>query len=108
MRVLVVWEPILPTDWGPPSGSTLARISDARVEQFWDPKHAVASALNGIAKQKPPQPEPTCCFDKGFYWDDLILYPPALHWQDPPVSSFWNGPVFRAIPDLEKSLDSQH
>lgn len=106
--MLVVWEPILPTDWGRPSGSALARISDGRVRQFWDPKHAVANALNEIAKRKPPQPDPTCCFDNGFYWDDAILYPLGVRWQDAPPSTFWNGPVFRAIPELEKSLNEHN
>jgi hypothetical protein len=34
VRVLVIWEPILTTDWKAPSRSTLARISDRRAKQF--------------------------------------------------------------------------
>lgn len=108
LRVLVVWEPMLPTDWRAPSGSTLSRFSDGRVRQFWDPHHLVASALNEIAKQKPPNPEPSCCFDKGFYWDGVILYPAGTRWQDPPTSVFWNGPIVHAIPNLETALATQH
>lgn len=100
--MLVVWEPILPTDWTRPSSSTMARIPDGRVRQFWDPNHRVAAALNEIAKEKPPHPDPDCCWQKGFYWDQVILYPPGARWKD--TSAFWNGPVFRAIPGLEKSL----
>ncbi|MGB9402071.1 MAG: hypothetical protein WCA98_00930 [Candidatus Acidiferrales bacterium] len=107
MRVLVVWEPILATDWWPPDGSTLARIPDLRVRQFWDPKHAVASALNEIAKQKPPQPEPDCCIAKRFYWDEAILYAPHARWRDEPISAFWNGPVVQIISELEKTLNDQ-
>lgn len=107
MRVLVVWEPILATDWRSPSPNTLGRIPDRRVRQFWDPKHVVASALNVIAKQKPSQPEPSCCVQKGFYWDDAILYARHAHWKDEPTSVFWNGPVARIIPGLEKALDDQ-
>lgn len=107
MRVLVVWEPILATDWGSPSGSALARISDQRVRQFWDPKHVVAGALNEFAKQKPLQPEPGCCIQKGFYWDEAILYAPHARWKDKPTSAYWNGPVARIIPGLEKSLNGQ-
>jgi hypothetical protein len=105
--VLVVWEPILATDWRPPRGSTLARIPDTRVRQLWDPKHLVARALNEIAKQKPPQPEPDCCIRKGFYWDEAILYAPHSRWKDAPASVFWNGPVTRIIPGLEKALNEQ-
>jgi hypothetical protein len=105
VRVLVVWEPILATDWTSPIGSTLARIRDHRVRQFWDEKHLVASALNEIVKQKPPQPEPGCCVQKGFYWDDAILYAPHERWKDEPTSVFWNGPVFRIAPALERALN---
>jgi hypothetical protein len=105
--VLVVWEPILATDWTSPSGNTLARIRDPRVRQFWDGKHLVASALNEIVKQKPPQPEPACCVQKGFYWDDAILYAPHERWKDEPTSVFWNGPVIRIVPALEKALNEQ-
>lgn len=102
--MLVVWEPILATDWSLPSGSTLARIPDRRVRQFWDPNHLVAGALNEIAKRKPPQPEPSCCIRKGFYWDEAILYPPHAHWNQEPAPAFWNGPVARIVSDLEKTL----
>ncbi len=105
--MLVVWEPILATDWKSPSGNTLARIPDRRVRQFWDAKHVVASALNEIVKQKPPQPELSCCVQNGFYWDDAILYAPHAHWKDEPTAVFWNGPVVRIIPGLEKALNDQ-
>jgi hypothetical protein len=108
VRVLVVWEAILATDWKSPSGNTLARIPDRRVHQFWDAKHVVASALNEIAKQKPLEPGPNCCVQKGFYWDDAILYAADTHWRDKPTSVFWNGPVMRVIPELEKALNEQH
>jgi hypothetical protein len=106
--VLVVWEPILATDWGGvPGGAALGRIPDRRVRQFWDPHHVVAGALNDIAKQSPPQAEPDCCFDKGFNWDEAILYPAGAHWKNSSPSVFWNGPVYRIIPALEKSLTGQ-
>ncbi len=96
------------TDWRSPSRSTLGRISDRRARQFWDPKHLVAQELSRWAKEKPGQPEPACCVDKGFFWDDAILYAPRAKWQDNPASVFWNGPVARVIPGLEKSLHDPH
>jgi hypothetical protein len=107
MRVLVVWEPILPTDWSSPSGSTLGRISDARVKQFYDPNHVVSGKLKDIAAKEPPQPEPNCCVRKGFYWDEAILYRPHTVWKDEPSSAFWDGPVVRIIPALERTI-AQH
>jgi hypothetical protein len=105
LRVLVVWEPILATDWRPPSGSTLARIADGRVRQFWDTKHVVSLALKNRTSRTPPQPKPDCCIQKGFYWDEAILYPAGAHWKDAPASAFWNGPVVRIVPSLENSLN---
>ena len=106
MRVLVVWEPILPSDWRPPSGSALGRIPDARARQFWDAKHLVASALQEIAKGK-SQSEPNCCVEKGFDWDEAIFYAPHTRWEDEPISTFWDGPVYRIISTLEKAFNEQ-
>ena len=105
--MLVVWEPILPTDWRPPSGSTLGRIADGRARQFWDPKHVVSSELKDRASRTPPQPKPDCCIQKGFHWDEAILYPAGAHWKEAP-SAFWNGPVVRVIPEVERSMNDLH
>jgi len=104
--VLVVWEPILPTDWSAPSGSTLGRIPDARVKQFYDPNHVVSGKLKEFAAKHTPQPEPLCCVRKGFYWDQAIVYARQVHWADAPASTFWDGPVVKIIPALEKTLNT--
>jgi hypothetical protein len=103
VRVLVVWEPMLATDWGTPSRSTLARISDRRARQFWDPKHLVSLQLSRFKMAKPGQQEPDCCQDGGVYWDEAILYAPHSQWKEMPVPVFWNGPVWRIIPGLESA-----
>jgi hypothetical protein len=108
VRVLVVWEPILATDWRPPSGGTLARIADSRARQFWDPKHVVSLELKDRASQTPSQPKPDCCIQKGFYWDEAILFPAGARWNDAAASVFWNGPVVRIVPRLENSLIEVH
>jgi hypothetical protein len=108
MSVLAVWEPILATDWRPPSGSTLRRIADRRAQQFWDPKHLVSDQLKARATRTPGQPKPDCCIQKGFYWDEAILYPAGAHWKDAPASAFWNGPVVRIVPSLENSWNEVH
>lgn len=95
------------TDWRPPSGSTLARLPDQRVRQFWDPNHIVSEALKDMARDKPPQPNPECCRRKGVYWDDAIVFAPGARWEDRPVPAFWNGPVVRIIPGLEQAFKSQ-
>jgi hypothetical protein len=107
VRVLVVWEPILATDWKAPSRSTLARISDRRAKQFWDPQHLVALQIAGIAEQKSAQPGPDCCVKKGFHWDEVALYEPRARWSDGPTPGYWNGPVYRIASALEKAWNGQ-
>ena len=105
--MLVVWEPILATDWRPPSKSTLARISDGRVRQFWDPQHLVAVEIARIAEQKSVQSGPDCCVKNGFHWDEVALYGPHARWGDEPTPVYWNGPVFRIASALEKAFNEQ-
>ena len=100
LRVLVIWEPILRTDWSAPRPGTLARISDGRARQFWDPNHLVSLQLSRHRVANPGQQGPDCY--QGLFWDDAILYGPQAHWNDMPVPLFWNGPVWKIIPHLEK------
>jgi len=98
---------MLATDWGSPSRSTLGRISDQRARQFWDPKHLVSQELSRMWMARQDQQEPDCCVDKGFFWDEAILYELHSRWKNMPVSAFWNGPVWKIIPDLEKASRNQ-
>ena len=107
MRVLVVWEPILVTDWRSPSGTILARIPDRRVRQFWDPKHLVAEEVARIADGKPGESKPNCCIKRGFHWDEAVLYAPHAQWRDRATPVYWNGPVYRIALELEKALNAQ-
>lgn len=95
----MVWEPILPTDLRPPSGSTLARISDPqRVQQFWDSTHLVSEMLGRAASTNSEEPKPNSA--KGFYWDQAILYPARVKWGDSAPPKFWGGPIYAVIDDL--------
>jgi len=76
MTILVVWEPILPTDWGAPTSPVLARISDARAVQFWDKDHLVAKAL-----RQQLSPSQICCQRNGIIWDVAALYPKGTQWE---------------------------
>ena len=50
--VLVVWEPILPSDWTRPTRPVMARISDKRVIQFWDKDHLIAKRLSAQLRER--------------------------------------------------------
>lgn len=104
IRVYAVWQPMLPTDWSAPSTSVLARLSDGRVQQYWDPKHVLASQMKKDAT--PPQPVQDCCVRSGILWDLAAVYPPGAVWSDRmPAATLFNGPVVDVIDGIQEALD---
>jgi hypothetical protein len=98
IRVLVVWEPILPTDWSRPSGMVQSRISDTRVIQYWDTDHLIAGEL-----QRQLLSEPSCCKREGTLWDFAALYERQAQWgMSAPL--FADGTVVDSAFALEKRL----
>jgi hypothetical protein len=94
---------MLPTDWSAPSGYVLRRLSDARVQQYWDPNHVLATQMKKDAG--PPQPAQDCCERSEILWDLAAVYPTGSVWSDrmPPAVVF-NGPVVDVIDAIEKAL----
>jgi hypothetical protein len=83
VRVFVVWEPVLPTDWTAPSTAALRRIADARAAQFWD-KGRLISHLMGEHDRR------------SVVWDFIAIYGQGVAWNDqPPQAIFEGGPVVR-------------
>jgi hypothetical protein len=100
VRVLVVWEPILPTDWSKPSGMVERRVSDSRVVQFWDKEHLVAKELK---QQFPSSQTLGCCQHHGILWDFAAVYQPKVEWNSsPPV--FFGGPVLDVADAVRQHL----
>lgn len=110
--MLVVWEPILPTDWEPPTTAALARIHGPRVAQFWDKHHLVAKAIGEELNSDPNGPKPSCCmarglflFGKGSLWDLAVIFPKQAVWHGrAPQALFANGPVADVQPRLRRKL----
>jgi hypothetical protein len=80
VTVLVVWQPMLATDWGRPGTGSLGRLSDPRVRQFWDVNRTIADAL----KRSFPAREDTigCCVTDGVWWDLMAVFPPGADWNE--------------------------
>jgi hypothetical protein len=92
VRVYSIWQPMLATDLGAPGARTLARLSDSRVQQYWDPERLVARRL--AADARPPQPVQECCERSGVLWDLAAVYETGTTWEDRlPTAVFFNGPV---------------
>ena len=105
IAVLGVWQPMLPTDWGPPLSGVLARMSDSRVRQYWDPEHFFARQLKTDART--PQPEPDCCDRNGILWDLAAVYPRGVKWDDRlPPATFVNGPVAHVDNELRQAIEA--
>jgi hypothetical protein len=96
LKVFVVWEPILPTDWFPPSRFVQHRIPDARAGQFWDKSHLVAKELRAHLR------ESQIADRNKILWDVVAVYPRDAKWGSAPV--FFDGPVVRATPELAKQI----
>src|SRR5262245_4645233 len=45
LGVIVIWEPVLMADIGPPVSSVLSLISDKRAIQFWDKDRSISKLL---------------------------------------------------------------
>lgn len=85
LRVFVVWEPVLPTDFAAPSTATLARLSDLRVSQYWDKDHLVSHLLGERDR-------------KSVVWDYVAVYARGTLWDQTPPQPVYSGtPVVRAI-----------
>jgi hypothetical protein len=106
LRAFVVWEPVMPTDIAPPTNAVLARLTDRRVTQVWDPErllsqqllrdHAVDIGAVGVGQVSDSLP---------VVWDVLALYPPGVRWQQAIPSPAWiAGPVADVMADAETHL----
>jgi hypothetical protein len=93
----------LPTDRSKPSASALARLSDRRVRQFWDPNHTLSAVLKKA--EHAGNLHSDCCERKGFLWDLTAAYAPGAQWRETlPEPMLLNGPVVRTTSDLDAAV----
>ena len=90
VRVFVVWEPVLPTDWGSPSTASLNRILDARASQYWDQDRLVSKSLGEHDSDS-------------IVWDHVAVYGPGVSWS-PASASFAKGPVVSVLDPLREAI----
>lgn len=80
VRVFVVWEPVLLTDWAAPSTSTLRRLSDSRVAQYWDKRRLISHSIAPRSRH--------------VVWDYIAVYPAGALWDTQlPNPLYSGGPV---------------
>jgi hypothetical protein len=92
VKALIVWEPVLVTDWGAPSTAALKRINDGRARQFWDKERLLSHALGEHDR-------------KSIVWDSVSVYPAGLSWdQSPTPAPYRDGPVDRVIDSTKAAI----
>jgi hypothetical protein len=105
VRVFVVWEPILSGDWRRPTTRTLARIPDSRAAQFWDPEHLIAEQLHRAVESNPHLAKPSCCVNRGHFWDMAAIFPPLARANGTlPSPVFLDGDVVRQESAIRSKL----
>lgn len=88
----MVWEPVLATDWSAPSTAILKRVSDSRVQQYWDKERLLSKAMGEHDSSSA-------------VWDWVGVYSGDVFWETaPPKPVFDSGPVVDVVPDFTKAL----
>jgi hypothetical protein len=90
VRAFVVWEPVLPTDWGAPSTAALRRISDGRAAQYWDKGRLVSKSMGEQGNDS-------------IVWDHIAVYAPGTSWNQK-RALFADGPVAKVIAPTRNAI----
>ena len=92
VRIFVVWEPVLFTDWSSPSTATLGRLANSRAAQFWDKGRLISHSMGE--------------HDRGsVVWDYIAVYPTGAVWEArPPQPLYDGGPVIRVLNEARAAL----
>lgn len=104
VRAFIVWEPVLPTDHGPPSRTAMSQLHDGRADQYWDSERLLSNRVLAAARRGVPQ---LAVFsgDQEAAWDLVAIYPPGMRWQgDLPTPVYVGNPVMSAIDSLRARL----
>jgi len=104
VRVFAVWEPVLPTDVGPPTSSVTSRMKDARVEQYWDPGRLLSGRILTASHTVPA----FAIFSGQLQaaWDLAAVYPPGTSWPrgTVPAPVYCGNPVAESIDSLRARI----
>lgn len=108
LLVIVVWEPIAPTD-PRPSSQMVGRLRDRRVTQVWDPDHRISDAMRRAEAAHPgsiPQTRlRTGERSEGILYHVVALFPPGARWEATlPPPDYLDGGLARTLGEVERRL----
>jgi hypothetical protein len=106
--VIVVWEPVTPSDHGvalPPT-SVLVKVPDPRAAQFWDDDRALSKRMIADLPRDTlasvAQIEST---GTAIVWDCVAVFRPGSRWDERfPVPDWAGRPVYRVEDALRRRL----
>jgi hypothetical protein len=107
LRVVVIWEPVLDSDTGPPTVDLVAAFDDPRVARFWDPKRVTSAAMQAGVRAAPKDfIGAEKALEADVIWDVVALHPAGQRWDasyPPPV--WWDAPVVQALQELRDRIN---
>jgi hypothetical protein len=106
LRIFVIWEPVIPTDFAPPSTAVLARIPDLRVAQYYDRSRLLSNLLVKKARETPGYLPGEQGIEEGtILWDCVLVFPPGDRWEEsPPRPDFAGATVVEKIDEIRRRL----
>lgn len=103
VRVFVVWEPVLVTDWRRPGASQTSYVPDRRAVHFWDIGRRLSALYGGSANLDALAETRQKGFRmKDVVWDTALVYPPGTRWGQP--AKLLVAPVVKFRDDLAKAI----
>jgi hypothetical protein len=103
LRVFVIWEPVIPTDWGDPSPAITAHVRDSRARHYWDKDRRLSAMYGGAARLDALAPIRRIGFQmKEVLWDVVLIYPPGVRWGEP--ASILLAPVVKFRDEIAGAL----
>jgi hypothetical protein len=107
LHVFVVWEPVLASDFAPPTTTVLGLIRDPRAEQYWDPDLKLSRDFIRTALSDPRRYNITEEVGPGaIIWDTVALFPPGAAWgKDVPVPVYYGHPVIGSVSGLSVAIE---
>jgi hypothetical protein len=110
LAVFVVWEPVLGSDLGPPSDENIARVSDLRAHQYWDPKLLLSNeflALTQAFPEKFSEEHKKELARRNLIWDAVVVFDPGVTWKGMlPFPDYSGGPVVDVTEPFSKKLST--
>jgi hypothetical protein len=106
IKVMVVWEPVLKTDFAAPLNRVLGLLHDPRVAQHWDPERILSTDLVRSVNENPSRYGREEPLPADFIaWDVVAVFGRDARWDgNLPPPMHYDGPVIEAMEETRKSI----